>query len=178
MLLNVSSLIEPLYGFHRTITTSIASENDVWIQLLEESQCLVRLYYKLPVLVFVDPYELVNYQHLYTFHHHGNANLELPVAAMDSNGTSLLLTLTSVNPHVDVKVPIHLRYGEISHSNSEAHRTAEIAWPHLFLSCTSSGKANVFSFLSLTVPVGAYVELNSLTFACLSTIQCKIPMPL
>ncbi|KAJ4484287.1 PIG-X [Lentinula edodes] len=152
MLLNVSSSIEPLHGFHRTITTSIASENDDWIQSLEESQCLVRLYYKLPVLVFVDPYELVNYQHLYTFHHHGNANLELPVAAMDSNGTSLLLTLTSVGPHVDVTVPIHLRYGEISHSNSEAHHTAEIAWPHLFLSCSSSVQIPNASLISYDLP--------------------------
>jgi len=63
--------------------------------------------------------------------------LELPVAAMDSNGTSLLLTLISVAPQLEVPVPLHLRYGEISHSNSETHRTAEIAWPDLILSCPS-----------------------------------------
>ncbi|KAJ4480994.1 PIG-X [Lentinula aciculospora] len=137
MAVSVLSSID-VSGFHRTITTSIiVPENADWIQLLEESRCSLQLHYKFPVLVFVDPYELVHYHNFYTFQHHGYANLELPVTAMGSNGTSLLLTLTSVGPQ-DVKVPVHLRYGEISHSNSETHRTAEIAWPDFFLSCSSS----------------------------------------
>ncbi|KAJ3986972.1 PIG-X [Lentinula detonsa] len=135
MAFRVSFSIDPPYGFHRTITTSITLKN---LELVEELQCIANLYYKFPVLVFVDPYELTNYRHLYTFQHHGNPNLELPVAAMDSNGTSLLLSLASVGPQVDVKVPVHFRYGEISHSNSETHRSAELAWPDLFLSCSSS----------------------------------------
>ncbi|KAE9406059.1 hypothetical protein BT96DRAFT_915557 [Gymnopus androsaceus JB14] len=139
-MVRISSSIEPEYGFHRTFTTSITSKNTDWVSLVEESRCSMHMYYKFPVLVFVDPYELANYQNIYSFEHHGNANLELPVAAMDSNGTSLLLTLTSVAPQLEVPVPLHLRYGEISHSNSETHRTAEIAWPDLILSCPSPGK--------------------------------------
>ncbi|KAJ3818725.1 PIG-X [Lentinula raphanica] len=161
MVLTVLSSIDPPHGFHRTISTSITLEHPDWIHLVAQNEsqnevekqgkdkeeteppCSLHLYYNLPLLVFVDPYELANYQHLYTFQHYGNANLELPVAAMDSNGTSLILklnpklvSLDSSGSQVDVKdikVPTHLRYGEISDSTS--HRSAEMAWPELFLSC-------------------------------------------
>ncbi|KAJ3752571.1 PIG-X [Lentinula raphanica] len=160
MVLTVLSSIDPPHGFHRTISTSITLEHPDWIHLVAQTEsqnevekqgkdkeeteppCSLHLYYNLPLLVFGDPYELANYQHLYTFQHYGNANLELPVAAMGSNGTSLILKLNpklvSLGPHSqvdvkDIKVPTHLRYGEISDSTS--HRSAEMAWPELFLSC-------------------------------------------
>ncbi|KAJ3727660.1 PIG-X [Lentinula raphanica] len=179
MVLTVLSSIDPPHGFHRTIRTSITlrdQDRDAeWIHLVEakeekETPCSLHLYYELPLLVFVDPYELVNYQHLYTFQHYGNANLELPVAAMGSNGTSLILKLNpklvSLGPHshVDVKditVPIHLRYGEISDSTSrsETHRSAEIAWPEVFLSCDS--EADTMSLTSYSLPE----ELMSSSFS-------------
>lgn len=141
-MVRVLSSIEPQHGFHRTFTTSIASDSN-WVRAIEEYQCSVHLYYRFPVLVFVDPYELANYHELYSFEHYGNANLELPVAAMDTNGTSLLLTLSEsllVRSQLEIQVPVHLRYGEISHSNKERHRTADIAWPELIISCSSPGK--------------------------------------
>jgi hypothetical protein len=131
-----SSSIEPQYGFHRTFTTSIT--------LPDHLDCTVHLYYKFPVLVFVDPYELANHEHLFTFAHYGNANLELPVAAMDSeNGTSLLLTLSRLKHEpqlMRVELPLHLRYGDISHTPRQTYRSAEIPWPELFLACPKSGE--------------------------------------
>ncbi|KAF9074464.1 PIG-X [Rhodocollybia butyracea] len=138
MTVHISSSIEPQYGFHRIITTSVASQNPDWLSLYENSQCSLHLYYKFPVLVFVDSYELANYQSSYSFQHHGDANLELPAVAMGPNGTSLLLTLDSVKPQLEVQVPLHLRYGKISHSDTKTHRTAEMAWPDVFLACSSS----------------------------------------
>ncbi|KIK56066.1 hypothetical protein GYMLUDRAFT_99295 [Collybiopsis luxurians FD-317 M1] len=148
MAVRTSSSISPQFGFHRTFTTSIIPGDSNWASLVDESQCSVHLHYKFPVLVFVDPYELANYQQSYSFEHYGNANLELPVAAMDPNGTSLLLTLTksTKSTEFEVKVPFHVRYGQISLSD-ETHRTAEIAWPLLLLSCPSSVSPQEFSKL-------------------------------
>ncbi|KAJ3966683.1 PIG-X [Lentinula raphanica] len=172
MVLTVLSSIDPPHGFHRTIRTSIILQDVDWIHLVEQDEknetrlCSVHLHYEFPVLVFVDPYELANYQHLYTFELRGNANLELPVAAMEqnleSNGALLVLLLNlnpklisnnTSGPRVDVKVPIHLRYGEISRSTSrtETHRSAEIAWPEVFLSCG----------LDVTVPTADTMSLTS-----------------
>ncbi|KAF5381876.1 hypothetical protein D9757_007545 [Collybiopsis confluens] len=137
-----SSSLEPSYGFHRTFTTVLTPETPNWVAEVEEARCSIHLYYKFPVLVFVDPYELANYNHIYTFEHYGNANLELPVAAMESEGTSVLLTLAKPNSTADsqafrVQVPLHIRYGKPSYSN-ETHSTAEIEWPQLFILCPSS----------------------------------------
>jgi len=125
----ISSTIHPDYGFHRNFLTKISSSN--WDKYAD---CHLYLYYKLPVLAFVDPYELANYRDLFTFHHHGNSNLELPVVAMDSEGSSLMLNVTHSGADLEVQVPFHLRYGEPA---LDGFVFAEVPMPDAFFSCPS-----------------------------------------
>jgi len=134
----------PADGFHLTSTTHIAfSNSDLF------SNCSLHLYFSLPPLIFVDPYELAHHARSYAFNHWGTANLELPIHAVPQNNSRLLLTVSpehdlwnsdDPNPEVnevefglEIKVPLHLRYGD-PRSNSGYH-TAEMDWPTGFLAC-------------------------------------------
>ena len=132
----VSSL-HPKDGFHTTYTTQISIT-----QLSALQNCSLHLYYTLPPLIFIDPYELVHHQHSYDFKHWGTSNLELPVTAVNLEGSALLLDVSfpddaSVDV-VEVRVPLHMRYGEPAQSTRSGHQTAEIPWPVGFLACPSA----------------------------------------
>jgi PIG-X / PBN1 len=145
--LRLISSITPQDGFHPISTTYII------FTLLSSSyfsNCTCYLYFTLPPLIFIDPYELAHHAQFYTFKHWGTANLELPVHAVSQNDSGLLLNLTVLPKHVlwtwdnsdpeaketdvglEIKVPLHLRYGD---SGSAGYHTTEMDWPTGFIAC-------------------------------------------
>jgi len=140
------SSIAPADGFHPTSTTHITFPNSDLF-----SNCSLRLYFSFPPLILVDPYELAHHMRSYTFKHWGTANLELPVHAVLQRNSVLLLSVKvslgqdlrtsgglsqevgEAELGLDIKVPLHLRYGNPG-SNSGYH-AAEIDWPTGFLAC-------------------------------------------
>ncbi|KAF5366996.1 hypothetical protein D9758_003983 [Tetrapyrgos nigripes] len=132
-----SFLDPPNRGYHRSFVTKISSN-----QWDKYTDCSLHIHYKLSVLAFWDPYELANYRDSYTFYHHGHSNLELPVVAMNSNGSSLLLNVALSGADLEIHVPFHLRYGEPS---PDGHQSAEISMPIAFFSCPAAQVSGVDS---------------------------------
>ncbi|THV02861.1 hypothetical protein K435DRAFT_962829 [Dendrothele bispora CBS 962.96] len=54
---------------------------------------------------------------------------------MDLEGSSLMLNVAHSGADLDIQVPFHLRYGELS---SSGHASADILMPDAFFSCPSS----------------------------------------
>lgn len=90
----------------------------------------------------MDLYELHNYRHLYSFKHRGTSNLELPLAALSREGSALLLSvdLATMDHHaqLEIKVPLHVRYGDVASLNVSGHQIAEVPSPEGFFSCPSA----------------------------------------
>jgi hypothetical protein len=66
--------------------------------------------------------------------------LELPVAAVNSGGSAVLLNVTVPDDPsgvVEIKVPFHMRYGEPAQSTVSQQQNVEIPWPVGFLACPS-----------------------------------------
>lgn len=125
-------------GYHPVSDTTI-SFNKTQCHL----DCSIYLYFFLPPLIFVDPYELVHYEASYAFRHWGTSNLELPVSAVSQNGSYLLLNVHhTANEHeVHVKVPLHLRYGDLSKDQLSSYHTVDLAWPIGFFECPLTSEA-------------------------------------
>lgn len=124
------SSVFPKDGFHPISTTTISSPTF-------ELGCSLHLHFSLPPLIFVDPYELAHHEQFYTFKHWGTSNLELPVTAVDEGGSSVLLNVDIPEgaKEVEVKLPLHLRYGNPAEASSSGHHSVEMAWPNGFLAC-------------------------------------------
>ena len=156
--LGLFSSITPEDGFHRTSATHIIITNHSVLPSSVTPNCTLHLYFSLPPLIFIDPYELSNYAQFYTFKHWGTANLELPVQAVSQNNSWLLLNVNVPqervlwardDPHLEaghdeidvaleIKVPLHLRYGNPSYASNSGYDTTEMDWPTGFLSCPQS----------------------------------------
>jgi hypothetical protein len=148
--LRLLSSITPKDGFHPTSTTRILLSNHSVLPSFTSSNCTLHLYFTLPPLIFIDPYELANHVQFYTFKHWGTANLELPVHAVPQNNSRLLLN-ANVPPMwtrdgleleaddtdvvLEIKVPLHLRYGDPVSGSNSGHHTVEMNWPTGFLAC-------------------------------------------
>ncbi|KAF8071502.1 PIG-X [Lyophyllum atratum] len=132
----VSSAL-PAKGYHPVSTTRITLHKP---ELLTNSNCSLFLYFALPPLIFVDPYELAHYDASYTFRHWGPSNLELPVNAVPQNSSGLLLdvVLPESAHAIEVKLPLHLRYGDLVKGSQSGHHTEELVWPTGFLECPLS----------------------------------------
>lgn len=128
-----TSSLNPHEGFHTTST------NRIYISKVPSRNCSLHLSYTLPPLVFVDQYELIHYSHSYTFRHAGTSNLELPLTAVDPSGSSLLLDVSmpeetqSDSMIIDVKVPLHMRYGEPASAGGFSE--VKMTWPLVFFAC-------------------------------------------
>jgi hypothetical protein len=138
------SAVKPSHGFHPTSTTYITLTTPQ-----ASSNCTLHLYFTLPPLIFIDPYELAHHAQLYTFKHWGTTNLELPVHAVPQNNSMLLINLkTSLNDDlpcgeidvgIRVDVPLHLRYGDPRSASDSGYHTADMDWPTGFLVCSKPG---------------------------------------
>jgi hypothetical protein len=171
--LRLLSSITPKDGFHPTSTTHILSNHSV-LPSFTSSNCTLHLYFTLPPLIFIDPYELANHAQFYTFEHWGTANLELPVHAVPQNNSGLLLNVNVPPEHVlwtwddpgpeadialEIKVPLHLRYGDPASASNSGYHTVEMNWPTGFLACPqdlndpreSHSQHSPFRFLQYTL---------------------------
>ncbi|KAJ7112800.1 PIG-X [Mycena crocata] len=128
-----SSALLQANSSHPVLSTSIEITADA-------DTCGVYVHLVFPPLIFVDPFELANYRDSYTFEHLGSSNLELPLAALNGSGSSLLIAVAvpSGGGSVEVDVPLHFRYGTTSVGRSPGFQTAELEWPTVFLSCPST----------------------------------------
>ena len=142
------SSITPEDGFHPTSTTRIIISHGI-LPSSVTSNCTLHLYFSLPPLIFIDPYELSNHAEFYTFKYWGTANLELPVQVVSQNNSGLLLNVNVPSEHVDdpyseadeidvaleIKVPLHLRYGNPGSASNCGYHITEMDWPTGFLLC-------------------------------------------
>lgn len=142
----LSSTLSTKSGFHTTYSTQISlteSKNLI-------PRCTVRLFYILPPRIIVDPYELANYKKSFTFSLSGTSNLELPVMAVNSNGSALLLNISLPKNFpletqtVTIEVPLHVRYGEPLQSSKSDDGSVQLSWPTGFWTCPSSCKFHIF----------------------------------
>jgi phosphatidylinositol glycan class X len=126
-----------------------------------KDKCSLHIYYQLPSSVFIDPYELVQRGEEYTFFQWGHADLEKPVHAVEESNVSFLLNvkppqtwLDDVSAlSLDVKVPLHARYGIPSPSISPKPPTGTyhdivLQFPKAFIAC-EKGKYTYQHFLVL-----------------------------
>ncbi|KAG6826142.1 hypothetical protein H0H92_000978 [Tricholoma furcatifolium] len=124
-------------GYHPTSTTIITlTEPELLVN------CSLHLHFTLPPLIFVDPYELAHREASYTFRHWGPADLERPVTAVQQESSHLLLNVArhadTEREHereVEVQLPLHLRYGDVSKS---PYHVEHVPWPSA-ASISSSG---------------------------------------
>ncbi|KAJ7104436.1 PIG-X [Mycena belliarum] len=124
--MQVSSLLHK-QSFHPVFKTSISAAG------FEE--CALHLHYTLPVMVFVDPFELGNRADAYSFEYVGPSNLELPVAALPDESSALLINV--VGNQNDVEVPLHVRYPDAAAAKPFRH--TELPWPEAFFACPVTG---------------------------------------
>ncbi|KAF8328857.1 PIG-X [Cantharellus anzutake] len=126
-----STSISPTSGFH--------TESTVFIQhapsAIPTNHCLFILYI-LPSAFFFDPYELEQRRQdgdLPPFKVWGETNLELPLEAVDQEGSALLLSLSPDVPSLaSVKVPLHVRYMPSVGSNDASMLALRVPWPSVF----------------------------------------------
>ncbi|KAJ6459784.1 PIG-X [Mycena vitilis] len=128
-----SSLLHP-HSFHPVFRTAISAPG--------YTNCSLHLYYVLPAIVFVDPYELNDRGEAYTFQYAGPSNLELPVFALPAaeHDPELLITVAQSLPEdgvLDVEVPLHVRYGATAKTSPPFEHT-QLPWPSAFLVCSST----------------------------------------
>lgn len=134
----LSSFLATKSGFHTTFTSQIIVDDP------DLTKCTLHLLHILPPRVFVDPYELANYKKFYTFRLWGASPLELPVIAVASNGSVLLLNIllpnhsTCLPQNITLDVPLHIRYGESVQSNTSDVGPVEVPWPTGFWACPLS----------------------------------------
>ncbi|KAF7971628.1 hypothetical protein HWV62_20652 [Athelia sp. TMB] len=111
---SLSSSLNSVEGFHTTFSSNVTVRDPRDID-----GCSLSLFYRLPPRIFVDPYELANYAGHYSFKLWGTTNLELPVTAVNQDGSAILLsvdtsdTFTSGKASVSIDLPLHARYGAL-----------------------------------------------------------------
>ncbi|KAK7039628.1 RBR-type E3 ubiquitin transferase [Favolaschia claudopus] len=133
-----SSLLHP-HSYHPVFRTRISASG--------HENCTLNLYYELPPLIFVDPYELSNRADTYSYKYAGSSNLELPVFALgedDSRNSTLLVTgveTLSREGVLEVEVPLHTRYAHTSTTGTTFQET-KLSWPDAFLACSLSGSTS------------------------------------
>jgi hypothetical protein len=123
-----------------------------------DSRCSLNLVYKLPPLLFVDPYELAQRHTSYAFVKWGITELEKPMHAIAGSDTKILLTVNmpshseeTETVQFDVEVPLHARYlppsskGESIPSGNYRHIPLER--PQSFFACHR--RPSIFTSLSL-----------------------------
>lgn len=131
--MSLSSSIEPSRSFHTTHHTHVTASRP-------SAACSLHLLYSLSPASFVDPFQLDAHAAHYSFTLWGESDLELPLGAVSSTASLLLLNVsdTSFDPLV-VSLPLHARYllplQEDVHSDPGA---VKLPWPLGFWACPPS----------------------------------------
>jgi len=135
----LSSSLSTIHGFHTTYSTQITTNH-----LADLARCTCYLLHILPPRIFVDPHELANHRDFYTFRLSDKSNSELPVTAVDSKNSALLLDVLLPKiflpgtQNVTVDVPLHVRYGQPVQLDAWDDGSVEVPWPTGFWVCPSS----------------------------------------
>jgi hypothetical protein len=138
-LMSISTTLHPNYGFHTSLATKITGIS------LPSSDCTLHVLYTFPPIVFVDPYELDLYEEAYTYRYSGVRNLELPIMAVDRDRQGLLIVdilVPEANKNeleLEVKVPLHFRYGVPQNDDGTGMERVVIPEPYVFRACPTEG---------------------------------------
>lgn len=163
---SVSSTIQNPNSFHpiSLVSFTISPQTS-----LSES-CSLHLLYRLSPSIFIDPYELSQRQHSYTFTNWGKTELEKPVHAIENTDAHVLFTINVPSPpaasphsesgeaegiHFDVEVPLHARYlaplsKEVPREESGSYRHIPVERPQAFFACPS-GTSHIPTLLTPTL---------------------------
>ena len=148
---NVSSSLDHNIGFHFTYSSKLAYHRPP-----QCSELVVD--YLLPRGLFADPYELDLRSDSYSYATDIMPDLERPVSAVAEGDTALRLRLNpssiSDSGLVEISLPLHARYGDISESaREEAYAKLFLPFPQAFWHCPNQGVSYVAVHLQvLTCP--------------------------
>lgn len=160
-------------GHHPTITGLILNWDSSYNV---NAKCSLHLLFSFPPILFVDPYELqTSYADKYAFHLIGHRGLELPVMAVENQENHLLLDVKAIQDdkaQLEMPVPIHFRYGELS--SSHAYENVKIPAPKGFLACSSVEQRTAPSFDYKVLP-SAFQSLFSNRTSLVAIFQDEIP---
>ncbi|KAJ3543562.1 hypothetical protein NMY22_g3098 [Coprinellus aureogranulatus] len=179
-----SSILDPNYGAHPSIVTTIQLP-----ELQPDSACSLLLHYTLPPLLFVDKYELEmrsgEYQ-VVGLRGRGAKELEKPVHALqiENGGDSAVGVELAVRKDLEtqadtiqVRLPIHVRYGEPVASNSSAPYTIQgLESPSVVLAC-SDGVPSCNSHSEIPNYLRSFAE-DSIYAKPYCTVKSSAPQPL
>ncbi|KIP02661.1 hypothetical protein PHLGIDRAFT_45244, partial [Phlebiopsis gigantea 11061_1 CR5-6] len=98
------------------------------------------LAYALPRGVFVDPYELDQRAHLYTYTLRAPPDLEKPLSAVDDGDAELQVHVAPASVgdrgEIHVELPLHARYGRPAHQpRDEAYSVVRMSPPTAVWRC-------------------------------------------
>ncbi|KAH9914686.1 PIG-X [Fomitopsis serialis] len=124
-------------GFHFTHTANITLRDAA-----ETANCTLHVLHVLPPDVYADQYELVQ-RPGFSSSLRGTSDLELPVGAVDSEGSVLLLDVELPERREDglelvVDVPMHARYGSPTFGDEPGYYMIKPVPPFGFWACPSS----------------------------------------
>lgn len=136
-----NSTLDPPYGAHPTIVTTALLPG-----LSQNATCSLFVHYILPPLLFVDKYELEMRKEEYEvlgLRGIGAKELERPVHALPASkdldgsvGVELVLRTGVPVNDIQVRLPIHVRYGEpVASDASTPYSIQNLEPPSLVLTC-------------------------------------------
>lgn len=159
---NLSSRLDHHAGFHFTLATAVAYDRP--------AACSgPHLAYALPRGVFVDPYELDQRAHLYTYTLRAPPDLEKPLSAVDDGDASLQVHVAPASVgdrgEMHVELPLHARYGRPAHQpRDEAYAVVRMSPPTAVWRCGESALPlellSPAPDLPMYVPVGVIDDLE------------------
>ncbi|KAH9830977.1 PIG-X [Rhodofomes roseus] len=127
-------------GFHFTYTTRLTLRDPA-----RTADCTLHLLHVLPPDVYADQYELVQ-RPGFSVTVRGTSDLELPVGAVGSEGSVLLLDVEveerrEAEMELVIDVPLHARYGNPSAADKPELRSVQMDRPVGFWACPSSSES-------------------------------------
>jgi hypothetical protein len=167
----IMSSLSTTEGFHTTWTTTVNLARDAD----KAGNCSLFVLYHLPPHIFVDPYELANFKDSYTFQLSCIQNLELPVTALLSPGSNLLLnvsleSMSESGDDVSVDVPLHLRYGK---PGSLDYHQERIPSPTAYIACPVNGTHYSFPLCYFLILIAAHSQRPDVPTQFLSYFESR-----
>ncbi|CCM05331.1 uncharacterized protein FIBRA_07545 [Fibroporia radiculosa] len=128
-------------GFHFTYSTRVHVED-----VSAVANCSLHIVHVLPPDVYADQYELA-LRPGYASSLRGTSDLERPVAAVDKNGSVLLIDVEIVEDtryEYTVDIPLHARYGHPAEESGRPYHTIILPPPLGFWACPTSELSRPF----------------------------------
>lgn len=146
-----SSSLTTTHGFHSVLRTRISS-------VPPTEGCSLHFTLDFSPYILVDPYELALLDP-HSFKFWGSSNLELPVKAVHSSQSVLLVNVSLLDlPDVHVNLPLHMRYATPEQGGLLEFHAVDIPWPLVFWACPRAGNQALETFVEI---FHSYVSLQS-----------------